>query len=101
MTTIGINTLVYMTELANGTPQSNLLPIIASHGITLAEVRREYIASDAEFDLIAAGRPGQRARPVLLRTRIAHHRRRGEPRFRRLPGRGPPHGRHEREVQPG
>lgn len=54
MTTIGINTLVYMTELANGTPQSNLLPIIASHGITLAEVRREYIASDAEFDLIAA-----------------------------------------------
>ena len=37
MITIGINTHVYMTELANGTPQSNLLPIIASHGITLAK----------------------------------------------------------------
>ena len=90
MTTIGINTLVYMTELANGTPQSNLLPIIASHGITLAEVRREYIASDAEFDLIAAA---AQANGLDLFY--------GEPRFRRLPGRGPPHGRHEREVQPG
>ncbi|KAA8826042.1 sugar phosphate isomerase/epimerase family protein [Bifidobacterium myosotis] len=53
MTTIGINTLVYMAELNTGTLQSELLPVIAGHGVTLAEVRREYIASDAEFDLIA------------------------------------------------
>lgn len=54
MTTIGINTLVYMTELQSGTPQSAILPTIAGHGVTLAEVRREYIADDAEFDAIAA-----------------------------------------------
>lgn len=53
MTTIGINTLVYMAELTAGTPQSALLPVIAGHGIPLAEVRREYIADDAEFDAIA------------------------------------------------
>lgn len=52
MTTIGINTLVYMQELNNGTPQSQILPVIAGHGITLAEVRREYIKSDEEFDAI-------------------------------------------------
>lgn len=54
MTTIGINTLVYMAELQAGTPQSALLATIAEHGVTLAEVRREYIADDAEFDAIAA-----------------------------------------------
>ncbi|OZG62178.1 AP endonuclease [Bifidobacterium lemurum] len=54
MTTIGINTLVYMNELQSGTPQSAILPTIAGHGVTLAEVRREYIADDAEFDAIAA-----------------------------------------------
>ena len=53
MTTIGINTLVYMDALQDGTPQSELLENIASHGITLAEVRREYIADDAEYDAIA------------------------------------------------
>ena len=53
MTTIGINTLVYMDALRNGTPQSELLATIAAHGITLAEVRREYIADDAEYDAIA------------------------------------------------
>ncbi|WP_418969459.1 sugar phosphate isomerase/epimerase family protein [Alloscardovia omnicolens] len=53
MTTIGINTLVYMNELKNGTVQSELLPIIAQHGITLAEVRREFIRDDAELDAIA------------------------------------------------
>lgn len=52
MTTIGINTLVYMDALRNGTPQSELLATIAAHGITLAEVRREYIADDAEYDAI-------------------------------------------------
>lgn len=52
MTTIGINTLVYMDALRNGTPQSELLDTIASHGITLAEVRREYIADDVEYDAI-------------------------------------------------
>lgn len=52
MTTIGINLLVYMQELNNGTAQSALLPIIAGHGVTLAEVRREYIKDDAEFDRI-------------------------------------------------
>ena len=52
--TIGINTLVYLTDLANGVPQSELLPRIADLGITLAEVRREYIADDVEFDRIAA-----------------------------------------------
>lgn len=54
MTTIGINTLVYMTDLQAGIPQSEILPRIAAHGVTLAEVRREYIASDNEFDAIAA-----------------------------------------------
>jgi 2-dehydro-3-deoxygluconokinase len=54
MTTIGINTLVYMNELNSGTPQSAILPVIAGHGITLAEVRREYIKDSAEFDAIAA-----------------------------------------------
>ena len=54
MTTIGINTLVYMDALHNGTPQSELLDTIVSHGITLAEVRREYIADDAEYDAIAS-----------------------------------------------
>ena len=53
MTTIGINTLVYMDALRNGTPQSELLATIAAHGITLAEIRREYIADDAEYDAIA------------------------------------------------
>ncbi|MBT1177387.1 sugar phosphate isomerase/epimerase family protein [Bifidobacterium callimiconis] len=52
--TIGINTLVYMTDLTNGTPQSVVLPRIADLGATLAEVRREYIADDVEFDRIAA-----------------------------------------------
>ena len=52
MTTIGINLLVYMQELNNGTAQSALLPTIAGHGVTLAEVRREYIKDDAEFDRI-------------------------------------------------
>lgn len=53
MTTIGINTLVYMDALRDGTPQSELLARIASHGITLAEVRREYITGDGEIDAIA------------------------------------------------
>ena len=53
MTTIGINTLVYMDALRAGTPQSELLGTIAAHGITLAEVRREYIANDNEYDAIA------------------------------------------------
>ncbi|MBW3094737.1 sugar phosphate isomerase/epimerase [Bifidobacterium sp. 64T4] len=53
MTTIGINTLVYMDALRDGTPQSELLARIASHGITLAEVRREYITGDAEIRAIA------------------------------------------------
>ncbi|OZG58738.1 AP endonuclease [Bifidobacterium tissieri] len=52
--TIGINTLVYLTDLTNSVPQSELLPRIADLGITLAEVRREYIADDTEFDRIAA-----------------------------------------------
>lgn len=54
MTTIGINLLVYMKELEGGTPQSALLPVIAGHGVGLAEVRREYIGDDAEYDRIAA-----------------------------------------------
>lgn len=53
MTTIGINTLVYLDELTAGVPQSALLERIAAHGVTLAEVRREYIHDDAELDLIA------------------------------------------------
>ena len=40
MTTIGINLLVYMQELNNGTAQSVLVPPIAGHGVPLAEVRR-------------------------------------------------------------
>ena len=53
MTTIGINTLVYLDALAEGVPQSALLERIAAHGVTLAEVRREYIRDDAELDRIA------------------------------------------------
>ena len=53
MIAIGINTLVYKNALSNGTPQSELLGTIAAHDITLAEVRREYIANDAEYDAIA------------------------------------------------
>ncbi|PLS32008.1 AP endonuclease [Bifidobacterium margollesii] len=58
MTTVGINTLVYLTDLQEGTPQSSLLPRIADLGLKLAEVRREFILAgenpDAEFDRIAA-----------------------------------------------
>lgn len=53
MTTIGINTLVYMSELQAGVPQSQILPIIAKHGVNLAEVRREYIADADEITAIA------------------------------------------------
>lgn len=48
MTLVGINTLVYMQELQAGVPQSQLLPRIAKLGATFAEVRREYIANEAE-----------------------------------------------------
>ncbi|MBW3088743.1 sugar phosphate isomerase/epimerase [Bifidobacterium sp. 82T24] len=62
MTALGINTLVYLSDLANGVPQSTLLPRIADLGAGLAEVRREYIVgadgidADVEFDRIAAAR---------------------------------------------
>lgn len=58
MTAIGINTLVYLSELTAGTPQSDLLPVIAGHGVGLAEVRREYIADAAEIDRIAVAARG-------------------------------------------
>lgn len=53
MTTIGINTLVYMDALREGVMQSNILLQIAKLGVSLAEVRREYITEEAEFDAIA------------------------------------------------
>ncbi len=53
MTTIGINTLVYMDALREGVAQSAILPQIAKLGVSLAEVRREYITEEAEFDAIA------------------------------------------------
>lgn len=48
MALVGINTLVYMSELQAGVAQSQLLPRIAELGATFAEVRREYIADQAE-----------------------------------------------------
>ncbi|MDU0968917.1 MAG: sugar phosphate isomerase/epimerase [Actinomycetaceae bacterium] len=53
MSLVGINTCVYMDELSSGVPQAELLPRIAELGLTLAEARREFIASDAEYDAIA------------------------------------------------
>lgn len=53
MTTIGINTLVYMDALHKGVAQSEILPRIAKLGVALAEVRREFITEDHEFDAIA------------------------------------------------
>ena len=53
MNIIGINTLVYMDALRDGATQSELLGSIAELGVTLAEVRREYIAGDDEFNAIA------------------------------------------------
>ena len=53
MTTIGINTLVYLDDLKAGVPQSQILSTIAKHGVTLAEVRREYIDGPDEIAAIA------------------------------------------------
>lgn len=52
MTRIGINTLVYVANLQAGIPQSQILPRIADLGLSLAEVRREYISKPQEMDAI-------------------------------------------------
>ncbi|WP_018142633.1 sugar phosphate isomerase/epimerase family protein [Alloscardovia criceti] len=52
MKNIGINTLVYMTELQAGVAQSSLLARIADQGIHLAQVRREYITDAQELTAI-------------------------------------------------
>lgn len=43
---LGINLLVYKEKLDQGTAQSTLLKAIKDQGISLAEVRREYIKED-------------------------------------------------------
>ena len=45
---LGINLLVYKEQLEKGMPQSSLLRTIKEQGISLAEVRREYILDEAE-----------------------------------------------------
>lgn len=50
---LGINLLVYKDKLDQGVLQSDLLKEIKDQGISLAEVRREYIKEDAEFEAIA------------------------------------------------
>ena len=50
---LGINLLVYKDKLDQGVLQSELLREIKDQGISLAEVRREYIKEDAEFETIA------------------------------------------------
>lgn len=50
---LGINLLVYKEKLDQGTAQSTLLKVIKDQGISLAEVRREYIKEASEFQAIA------------------------------------------------
>lgn len=50
---LGINLLVYKEKLDQGTAQSTLLKAIKDQGISLAEVRREYIKEASEFQAIA------------------------------------------------
>lgn len=45
---LGINLLVYKEQLEKGMPQSSLLRTIKEQGISLAEVRREYVLDEAE-----------------------------------------------------
>lgn len=49
---LGINLLVYKEKLDEGIMQSQLLEEIKKQGIFLAEIRREYIADDAEMTAI-------------------------------------------------
>jgi len=50
---LGINLLVYKEKLDQGATQSTLLQAIKDYGISLAEVRREYINEASEFEAIA------------------------------------------------
>ena len=50
---LGINLLVYKEKLDQGAAQSTLLKAIKDQGISLAEVRREYIKEASEFQAIA------------------------------------------------
>ena len=50
---LGINLLVYKEKLDQGMAQSELLKEIKNQGISLAEVRREYIKEASEFEAIA------------------------------------------------
>ena len=50
---LGINLLVYKEKLDQGAAQSTLLKAIKDQGISLAEVRREYIKEASEFEAIA------------------------------------------------
>lgn len=50
---LGINLLVYKEKLDQGIKQSALLKEIKKQGISLAEVRREYIKDQKEFEDIA------------------------------------------------
>jgi len=48
---LGINLLVYKEKLDQGTAQSTLLKAIKDQGISLAEVRREYIKEASQNDM--------------------------------------------------
>lgn len=50
---LGINLLVYKEKLDAGVMQSSLLKEIKEQGISLAEVRREYIPDEEELMAIA------------------------------------------------
>lgn len=55
---LGINLLVYKEDIEKGMMQSSLLEAIKKQGISLAEVRREYIPNEAE--LITIGKEAER-----------------------------------------
>lgn len=55
---LGMNLLVYKEKLDKGVMQSSLLKEIKKQGISLAEVRREYISDEKE--LVAIGRESEK-----------------------------------------
>ena len=65
---LGINLLVYKEKLDQGTAQSTLLKAIKDQGISLAEVRREYIKEASEFQAIAK-EASQNDNIILFRAR--------------------------------
>ena len=66
MAQLGINTLMYLNAMKEGTPQSKLLDAIASY-FPIAEVRREFIAGGDD------SQPAFRAEVDAIRTGVRVH----------------------------